>query len=195
MGVLDGFKEYLNVSYQNSIYKTALASGEYYKFYMHEDRIIDAKVVEDLIYDVKLDIKDQGEEILSKILVKFMIKSEFSEQIGNLIKSDNKVKNMNLPPIKLISGRYYVKNKSLYHLMKEKQVVFFTTIEGDIIRGLITDFTEYDIMVSLKGGIPVTIFRHSIHDVRNKQGRCFLKSFQQKQKDWKKSSLYIDNDR
>jgi hypothetical protein len=45
--------------------------------------------------------------------------------------------------------------------------------------------------VSLKGGFPVTILRHSIYDLRNKKGRCFLKSFQEEHRDWEKSHLFV----
>ena len=75
--------------------------------------------------------------------------------------------------------------------MKEKQVVFFTLLEGEVIRGVVADFSRYDITVNLKGGVPLTFLRHSLYDVRNKKGRCFLKSFQEKQRDWQKSDLYV----
>ena len=75
--------------------------------------------------------------------------------------------------------------------MKEKQVVFFTLLEGEIIRGIIADFSRFDITVNLKGGIPVTVLRHSIYDVENKEGRSFLKSFQEKYRDWEKSELFV----
>jgi len=45
--------------------------------------------------------------------------------------------------------------------------------------------------VSLKGEIPVTILRHSIYDLKNKKGRCFLKSFQEEHRDWEKSRLFV----
>ena len=75
--------------------------------------------------------------------------------------------------------------------MKEKEVVLFTLLEGDVLRGIIADFSRYDVTVHLKGGLPVTILRHSIYDVRNKRGRCFLKAFQQEHRDWEKSRLYV----
>ena len=75
--------------------------------------------------------------------------------------------------------------------MKDKEVVFFTLLEGEIIRGLITGFSRYEITMSLKNGNPVTILRHSIYDLRNKKGRCFLKKFQEEHRDWEKSPLFV----
>jgi hypothetical protein len=76
--------------------------------------------------------------------------------------------------------------------MKEREVLFFTLLDGKIIRGVVTDFSRYDTTVNLKGGLPVTILRHAIYDVRNKKGRSFLKSFQEKHRDWEKSSLFVE---
>jgi hypothetical protein len=84
-----------------------------------------------------------------------------------------------------------VKNKSLFPLMKQKEVLFFTLLEGEIIRGIIADLSRYDITVSLKGGRPVTILRHAIYNIRNKEGRSFLRSFQEEHRDWEKRPLYI----
>ena len=75
--------------------------------------------------------------------------------------------------------------------MKENEVVFFTLLEGDLLRGVIAGFSRYEITINLKGGVPLTILRHSIYDLRNKKGRCFLKSFQEEHRDWEKSKLYV----
>jgi hypothetical protein len=72
-----------------------------------------------------------------------------------------------------------------------REVVFFTLLEGEIIRGIISAFNRYDITVLLKGGTPLTILRHSIYDLRNKKGRCLLKSIQEKHRDWEKSDLFV----
>jgi hypothetical protein len=77
-------------------------------------------------------------------------------------------------------------------LIKEKEVVFFTFLEGEIMRGIISGFSRYDITLNLKGGLPVTLLRHSVYDLRNKKGRCLLKSFQEKHRDWQKSELYVE---
>jgi len=101
------------------------------------------------------------------------------------------VADLALEPLFSPHNRFYIKNKSLFSLMKEKEVVFFTLLEGERIKGLISDFSRYDMTVNLKGGVPVTIMRHSVYDLRNKKGRCFLKSKQEVLRDWEKSPLYV----
>jgi hypothetical protein len=60
--------------------------------------------------------------------------------------------------------------------MQQREVLFITMLEGEIIRGLILAFSRYDLTIGLKGGIPIVALRHSILDVRDKKGRCYLKS-------------------
>lgn len=192
MGKLLGLNEYLKENYDKSIFDQALNSGQPWVFHLSAQRSIGATIKENLKFDLKIDSEEKGEEIIPKLQVKLLHPVDLSDSVKSLIKVDEKVKAPGLAPTPYRSRRYYIKNKTLFPLMQEKEVVFFTLLEGEIIRGLITWFSKYEITVSLKGGIPVTILRHGIYDLRNKQGRCFMKLFQQKHKDWKSSSLFIE---
>jgi hypothetical protein len=192
MGYLLGLQEYLEENYGRSVFDEALDSKKPWEFHVHGSRIIRAEVLENLKYDVKLQIEgEQGQEVLPKVQIKCLYAVDLAESIRGSIKKDAKVETLGLEPIFSPHKRYFVKNKSLFPLMKEKEVVFFTLLEGEIIRGIIAGFTRYDITVHLKGGKPVTILRHSIYDLRNKKGRCFLKSFQEEHRDWEKSALFV----
>lgn len=191
MGYLLGLKEYLDKAYNNSIFNQALDSKQPWTFHLHGDRVVSARVLENLTYDLKVDIEGQGQEDLPKIQVKFLYTADLTESVRPHIKMDKKIKALGLSPILSPHRRYFVKNKSLFPLMKENQVVFFTLLEGEIIRGIVSGFGRYDITVNLKGGMPVTILRHSIYNLRNKKGRFFLKSFQEEHRDWEKSDLFV----
>jgi sRNA-binding regulator protein Hfq len=191
MGHLLGLKEYLAASYGQSIFDQVMESHETWEFHLHGARIVKASIVENLIYDLKVDIEGQGKEDLPKIQVKFLYQPGVSESVKKLVKIDNKVKALGLQPILAPRERYFVKNKTLFPFMKERQVVFFTLLEGEIIRGIVADFSRYEITVHLKGGVPVVILRHSIYRVQNKDGRSLLKSFQDQHKDWQQSDLYV----
>ena len=54
-------------------------------------------------------------------------------------------------------------------------LVFFTTLEGDILGGMVGGFTRYEIQILGKKGVPVTLLRHAIYDLRDKRKRCYLK--------------------
>jgi hypothetical protein len=191
MGHLLGIKEYLDEKYNTSIFDQAMASGKPWEFYLHDRRTIAATVLENRKWNIAVQIAGQAKEELQKIQVKFLYPADLNESIRPLIKIDGKVEALGLKAILSPGKRYFVKNKSLFPLMKEKEVLFFTVLEGEIIRGIIADFSRYDITVSLKGGRPVTILRHAIYNVRNREGRSFLRSFQEEHRNWEKSPLYL----
>ena len=140
---------------------------------------------------VTVAMADAEQEELPKIQVKFLYPVDLSATVRTLIKVDKQVAGLGLAPVLDPGKRYFVKNKTLFPLMKDQQVVFFTLLEGEVIRGIIADFSRYDITVNLKGGTPVVILRHSIYDARDKTGRCLLKAFQDAYKDWQKSPLFV----
>jgi len=190
MGELIGLKDYLAQNYDQSIFDQVAESGQAYMLHMHGQKNVQALIRENLIYDIKAAV-DGKEEIIQKVEIKFLYPAELSESVIPLFKEDKKVKGLGLEPIPKPNARFFVKNKTLFPLMKENEVVFFTLLEGDLIRGVISGFSRYEITINLKGGVPLTILRHSIYDLRNKKGRCFLKSFQEERRDWEKSELYV----
>jgi len=193
MGYLLGLQEYLDESYNISIFDQALSSKQIWEFHIHGNRIIRAQVIENLRYDLKIKIEGEGDELLPKVNTKLVYPKDQSEAVKKLLRTGKKVKTLGLEPILAPSKRYHIKNKSLFPLIEEKRVVFFTLLEGEIIRGIIAGFSRYEIIVNLKGGTPVTVMRHSIYDLRDKKGRCFLKSFQEKHRDWEKTNLFVSS--
>jgi sRNA-binding regulator protein Hfq len=191
MGYLKGLDEYLEEGYEKSIFDFTSESGEPYIFHVHGLKVLNARIKDITRYDLILKFENGNEELLPKIQIKFTYPAQFTSASEKMIKSDKKLKEMKLEPIYSPRHRHFVKNKSLFPLMKDRQVLFFTLLEGEIIRGIVSDFSRYDITVRLKGGIPLTILRHAIYDLRDKKGRCYLKSFQEEHRDWEKSHLYI----
>jgi hypothetical protein len=193
MGHLQGLNSYLNERYHHSVFDQALESKEPWELHLHNHLIITTRIVKNQKYD--LEIEDPGDRggILPKINVKLLYPVSSRDVVMPLIKTNDRIKDLNLEPILPPGGRYHIKNKSLFPLMHEKEVLFFILLEGEIIRGIVADFSRYDITVKLKDGSPITILRHAMYDLRDKRKRCFLKSFQEKHKDWKKSSLYVSS--
>jgi len=191
VGYLLSLQEYLDESYRLSVFDTVFETKEQWGFHLFKHRIVSARIKENLTYDVKLDIEGEGEELLPKTDVKLIYGQELADAVKPLLKTDKKVRELGLEPIISPSKRHHIKNKSLFPLMKERQALFFTLLEGEIVKGIVAGFSRYEITVNLKGGIPVTILRHSIYDLRNKKGRCFLKSSQEKHRDWEKTDLFV----
>jgi hypothetical protein len=188
---LVGFRDYLNASYERSVFEQALVMQNRWQCHLHTRRLARLSVTANLIYDVQVKVEGEGPEDLPKLYVKLLYPATCAAEVAPLIKFDPRVRAQGLKPSLSPAARHHVKNKSLFVLMKDRDVVFFTLLEGEIVRGIITDFSRYDITVSVKGGLPVVLLRHSIYDLRNKRGRCYLKSFQDTHRDWQKSALFV----
>ena len=195
MGELSGLSEYLEKTYEKSVFDMVLASGKPWMFHLHGNNSLRASIRENSKWEVTMEIEGEiegkGREDIQKIQIKYLYPADLDESVRPLIKRDQKVATQNLEPIFAPGLRHFVKNKSLFPLMKEREVLFFTLLEGEIIKGIVTDFSRYDVTVSMKGGLPVTILRHSIYNLTNKKGRSFLKTFQERYRDWENSPLFI----
>lgn len=188
---LAGFRDYLNARYERSVFERALAAQDRWECRLHTHRTEQLRVTANLTYDLQVDVGGEVPEDLPKLHVKLLYPAVQAAAVAPLIKSDSRVRAQELKPILSPPARHHVKNKSLFVLMRDRDVVFFTLLEGEIVRGIIEDFSRYDITVSLKGGLHVVLLRHSIYDLRNKRGRCYLKSFQDTHRDWQKSALFV----
>jgi sRNA-binding regulator protein Hfq len=191
MEYLLGLQEYLDAAYQHSVFDQALHSQQPWELHLHGCRVVKARILENTTYDLKVDMEGQGKEDLPKIQVKLLYPADLSESVRTLLNIDAAIKALGLQPILAPAERHFVKNKTLFPLMKEHQEVFFTLLEGEIIRGLVAGFSRYDIVVNLQENVPITILRHSIYNLQDQHGRCYLKSFQDKHKDWQKSDLFV----
>jgi sRNA-binding regulator protein Hfq len=192
---ISGFIDYLERNYEHSTFTELLASGDYWYFHLQGGERIGGRIVAERVYDFDMLPTDTNgsaptaPRAVSKLEVKLMHPAELRTQVEKLLKTDQRVAQRGFEPIARPKERHHIKNRTLYPLMKEKVVVFVTLLEGEVVRGLIGDFSRYEIIVKLKGGMPVTVLRHAIYDIRDKQGRCYLKSVQQQAKDWLKSNL------
>ncbi len=190
-GHLLGLSEYLAENYGRSVFDEALAAGAPYRWHVHPGRTFSGPVTENLVYDVRVHVTGSGVELLPKVQVKFLYPVALIESVGPQLRAEPQVQALGLEPIPAPGKRFHVKNKSLYPLMRERTVLFFTLLEGELLRGIVAGFTRYEITLHVKGGHPVTLLRHAVRDIRDKRGRCFLKSFQEIHRDWTKSPLYV----
>jgi hypothetical protein len=189
---LKGLKTYLAKHDAVSVFEEAQAQNQPYILHLHGQQIIQARIVSTATYDLKILTNTNEIREIPKLQVKFLYLVDYKDAVQKRLKFDPKIKAAGIEPIISLSQRHHIKNKSLFPLMMQKEVIFLTLLEGEIVRGLIAGFSRYDITVHLKGGVPVTILRHSVYDLRNKKGRCYLKSFQNAARDWQKTEWFVE---
>jgi sRNA-binding regulator protein Hfq len=190
---LMGLQDYLDKHYQLSIFDQAKNSDVLWESHIHGHRIINVRILENLPYDLKAHVEGEGPQLIQKTDIKLIYPASVAKRVRPLIKTEKKVMDLGLLAIRSPSRRHHVKNKSLFPLMKDREVLFFTLLEGEMVKGIIADFSRYEITLNLKGGTPVTILRHAIYDLRDKRGRCYLKTFQETHRDWEKSPLFVSS--
>lgn len=191
---LKGLKEYLQLHYEQSVLDQARASGGEWVFHLHGARSISSKNFINERYELIFEDGAQGRETIHKTEVKFFNQAEHKAAVSKSLKQDKKIRAKALGPYYYTRDRFFVKNKSLYPLMLDREVVFVTLLEGEILRGLISGFNRYEIQLHLKGGVPVTILRHALAAFQNKKGRSFLKQDQERLRDWQKSSYFVEQE-
>jgi sRNA-binding regulator protein Hfq len=190
-GFLKGLDEYLAANYERSIFDEAAGLSDPWVLHLHGGPQVEGFLTENLKFDIRFKDLQGGNQVIPKITVKFLYPARLSSTVAPLIKWDQKVKAMALGPIMAPGARYHIKNKTLYPAMEEKKVLFFKLLEGEVLKGMVSGFNRYEITLSAKGGVPITILRHAVYDLRDKKGRCLLKSFQNEHRDWEKSPLYV----
>lgn len=192
MAFLAGLNDYLLKNYRHSTFEQAAGSEALYTLHLHGRAIFQGRITASSTYDVVVTASDNTRRELPKIQIKMLHPSEYTDQILSQITIDEAVQPAEPGPIVPVKQRNFIKNKSLYPLMRGQEALTVTLLEGEVVQGTIHSFSRYEITLTLPEQQQVVVMRHALLDVRDTQGCCFLKSCQQSQRDWTRSDLYID---
>ncbi|MBI4773999.1 MAG: hypothetical protein HY788_07445 [Deltaproteobacteria bacterium] len=166
---------YLKEHYGESVFNRLLAGQQKSVLHCHGHEILRGTVAANDPFDVLFKEDQKGPIEINKLQIKFLFEAAAEASVNKLLKVEPDIRNRNLDPIPQPGNRNHVKNKTLSPVMQERRVVFLTTLEGDLIRGLVTGFNRYEITIKLKDGTPVVVFRHAVFDLRDKKGVSLLK--------------------
>lgn len=175
MNEISPLKRYLDENYQKSSFDSALNDSSPWVYHLHNRQIVHGRIVRNLPYRIVLSGDAQPEMEIDKTSIKLLYPVSSARTVEKQIKSDPKIAARQIAPIISPKYRYHIKNKTLFPLMQQREVLFFTLLEGEIIRGLVLAISRYELTIGIKGGTPITVLRHAILDVRDKKGRCYLK--------------------
>ncbi len=192
MGYLRGFNDYLSQNYNRDLFDEFKEKGIWLDFLLHGKRLVSGRILRNLKFDLLIKNEDREEFQIPKVYVKCFYLSKARVEASRAIKHDSEVEALKLKPILKPEKRYHIKNKTLYPLMIEREPVRITLLEGEVVRGIIEDFTRFDLIVKISDSLNVIVLRHAVYRFENERGRNLLKSFQDEQKDWEKSPLWIE---
>ena len=116
------------------MFERALAVQDLWACHLHTRRMARLRVTANLTHDLQVDVEGEGPEDLPKLHVKLLYPAAHAAAVAPLIKFDPRVRAQGLKPFLSPAARHHVKNKSLFVLMKDHDVVVFTLLEGEVVR-------------------------------------------------------------
>jgi len=184
---MNDLNSYLAENYQKSIFDHMEKEGETWTLCLHGNRVVSGTVKTNKQYDVVFLSEDGIEEEIPKHNIKILYLKKDEAEVQKGVKTDDGVKKKKLEPILNPQDRNHIKNKTLFPLMNERVLLFFTTLEGDMLGGIVGGFTRYEIQVLGKKAIPVILLRHAVYDIRDKRKKSYLKQAVEARKKTSKS--------
>lgn len=193
--MLEGFREYIEAGMTPSVFDELACCKEPAVFYCCDGSILTGSVVANQTYEVTFSLTGTAEEapaqrVVSKNEILLVCRAADAAALSAQLNRGKTGAVQPVEPLRKAVERHHIKNKTLYPLMRERQVVFITALNGLVLRGLVSGFNRYEINLSLKGGVPVGVLRHGVLKAQNKDGRSLLKADQETLQDWKKSPFY-----
>jgi sRNA-binding regulator protein Hfq len=172
---LAGLQDYLKEHQKDSVFAREVGQDSSWCLFLHGDQRKKGKIQADQTYEIDLLTQGGSVERIHKVNVKILCEASKEDAVLQLLKTDEALKNKPEGPHFGPRYRHHIKNKTLFPLMNRKEVLFFSTLEGEVLRGVVTGFSRYEINLGMKGGVPVVLLRHAVFDVRDKKGRSYTK--------------------
>ena len=170
-----GLQDYLKAHQQESVFAREAARGTSWCLFLHGDVRKKGRIQKDEKYEIDFVTEENLVEKIHKVNVKVVCEASLEEEVLGRMRRNEALKKAPEGPHFGPRYRHHIKNKTLYPLMNRKEVLFFTTLEGDVLRGVVTGFSRFEILLSMKGGVLVVLLRHALLDVRDKKGRSYTK--------------------
>lgn len=173
---LGGLKEYLQERQMGSVFDTECVQGGSWTLFLHDGRRLTGTVSGNETYEFELTTPDGTREKIHKVQVKFLCREADTAEVAKEMKTVPKPPEKPEGPHFHPRYRHHIKNKTLYPLMNRREVLFFTMLGGEVLRGVVQGFTRYEVYLAMKRGVPVVLLRHAVLDVRDKKDRSYLKT-------------------
>ncbi len=172
---LEGLQDYLRAHQKRSLFAEEAGKGTSWCLFLHGHQRRRGRIQEDQTYEIDLETQEGGVEQIHKVKVKMVCEAAKEEEVIGRMGTNEALKKAPEGPHFGPRYRHHIKNKTLFPLMNRKEVLFFSTLEGEVLRGIVTEFSRYEIRLSMKGGVSVVLLRHALFDVRDKKGRSYRK--------------------
>ncbi|MEW6439790.1 MAG: hypothetical protein AB1640_02540 [bacterium] len=170
-----GFEEYCRAHQKESIFERERGQASTWTLFLHGDSLVTGSISGSETYECNIRPGEGSEEKVHKVRVKFLCPAAVHEEVTGQMKRNEEVQRRKEGPHFLPRFRHAMEDRTLFELMTRREVLFFTMLEGEILRGIIRSFSSYEIVVGMRREVPVILLRHAIYDVRDKRGKSYVK--------------------
>ena len=133
---------------RDSIFEKECGKETSWCLFLHDGREVVGRITKNAIFEFHFSMEGGESEEIHKVNVNFLCPASFRDEIHKQMKSDAAVAQKAEGPHFSTRYRHHIKNKSLYPLMNRREVLFFTMLKGEVLRGIISAFSRYEIDLS-----------------------------------------------
>jgi|GEM_PF-900062 sRNA-binding regulator protein Hfq len=157
----------------DSFFIRECGSGAAWCFFLHDRKKLTGTIIRNEKFECDVADPQGSEQRIHKVCVKFACPAAVVEEVERQLKLDEAVAARKEGPHFLPKYRHPIEDGVLFDLMNRREVLFFTMLEGEVLRGIVRGFSKYEIQLGMKGEVPVVLLRHGVYDVRDKRGRSY----------------------
>ena len=193
-GFLQGFAAAVAKANATSSFDYAVKSGVPWRLYFADGREQVAVIAGNDKYTIQVPATGGGTQELAKLEIELICPEALTARLQRLLpaKLATPPAESAIPPLR-IELRQVVKNRTLFAAMADHEAICFTLLSGRCLSGQVASFTRYEIVLNLESKLPVVILRHALFSAFSPNGRDLLKTAQDRERDWKKSSAWMEN--
>lgn len=184
----DALERYRKEHEGDSIFEKECGSGAAWCFFLHGQKQLTGTIVRNEKFECDVADSQGVEQRIHKVRVKFACPAGVTEEVERLLERNETVAARKEGPHFLPKYRHPIEDRVLFDFMNSRQVLFFTMLEGEVLRGILRGFSKHEIRLGMKRDVFVVLLRHGVYDVRDKRGRSYRKKSRAQESAGKKAA-------
>jgi sRNA-binding regulator protein Hfq len=116
-------------------------------------------------YEVELETTDGQVMTLHKCDVKFAFESAFDRDFKRMQRTDTELYAAPRQPVRRPQERLKISDRCWFDWLDEETPVRLTTLEGEVLEGLVAWISRYEVALKMKRDVEVVVLRHALASV------------------------------
>jgi len=116
-------------------------------------------------YEVELETTEGEVMTLHKCEVKFAFESAFDRDFRRMLRTDAEIYAAPRGPVLRPQERLRISDRRWFDWLDDETTVRLTTLEGEVLEGLVAWIARYEVALKMKGDVEVVVLRHALASV------------------------------